>query len=452
MTEPTPESKATPPPEVTPETIPAQRPLWRDTRFVTYWSAQSVSELGDRVSELALPLVAISIGANATEVALLTALVWLPNLLALLVGSWVDRQPRKRRLLIASDLARALVILTVPATFLVGALTLAHLFAVAFLLGAWSMLFRSAWQPFFVTLVRREQYVEANSLLSATRSGSFIAGPAIGGGLVQFVTAPVTLLIDGLSFLLSATLLRRVRVTEPAPAPAVEGESLKDRLAEGLRVVVRHPILRPALGCVSWLNFFTIMGSALLIVFASRDLGLAAGAIGVSLGVGASGGLVGAVFAGRVARWIGTGRTIALGAVIFTTPIAALPLAHGSDLAKAAVLAAVEAVSAFGIMLFDVNLNAVQATVIPDSVRARVQGAFTSINYGARPLGAAVGGLLAGILGTGPTLVIAGLGGALSVAWLFGTPLLTLRSVSDLENPNEPRGAKSGRHGGATSH
>ena len=284
------------------------------------------------------------------------------------------------------------MVLTVPAAFLVGALTLAHLFAVAFLLGAWSMLFRSAWQPFFVALVRREQYVEANSLLSATRSGSFIAGPAIGGGLVQLFTAPVTLLIDGLSFFLSATLLRRVRVAEPAPAPAVESESLKDRLAEGLSVVVRHPILRPALGCVSWLNFFTIMGSALLIVFASRDLGLAAGAIGVSLGVGASGGLVGAVLAGRVARWIGTGRTIALGAVIFTTPIAALPLAHGSNLAKAAVLAAVEAVSAFGIMLFDVNLNAVQATVIPDSVRARVQGAFTSINYGARPLATLGGG------------------------------------------------------------
>jgi MFS family permease len=435
----------------TSEAIPARRPLWRDGRFATFWSAQGVSELGDRVSELALPLVAISIGASATEVALLTALVWLPNLSALVVGAWVDRQPRKRRLLIASDLARALVVLTVPAAALAGALTLAHLFAVAFLLGAWSMLFRSAWQPFFVALVRREQYVEANGLLSVTRSGSFIAGPAVGGGLVQLLTAPVALLVDGLSFMLSAALLRRVRVTERPPARVAEDESLKDRLAEGMRIVVAHPILRPALCCVTWLNLFTIMASALLIVFASRDLGLPAGVIGVSLGVGASGGLIGAVLAGRVARWIGTGRTIALGAVAFTAPIAALPLAHGSDLAKAAVLAAVEAISAFGIMLFDVNLNAVQAAVIPDAVRARVQGAFTSVNYGARPLGAAVGGLLAGALGIGPTLVLAGLGGALAVLWLARSPLLTLRSVDDLEDPNDPGGATSGRHGGATS-
>lgn len=421
--------------------VPDRRQLWRDGRFVTFWSAQSVSELGDRVAELALPLVAISLGASATEVALLTALVWLPNLLALVVGSWVDRQPRKRRLLVASDLARAFVVLTVPAAVLLNALTLGHLFAVAFLLGAWSMLFRSAWQPFFVALVCREQYVAANGLLSATRSGSFIAGPALGGGLVQFLTAPVALVVDGLSFLLSAALLRRVRVVERPPAHVEDDQSLRDRLVEGLRVVVRHPILRPALYCVTWINLFTIMVSALLIVFANRNLGLPAGTIGVSLGVGAAGGLIGALLAGRVARWIGTGRTIALGAIAFTAPLATLPLAHGSDLARAVVLAAVEAASAFGVMLFDVNLNAVMAAAIPDAVRARVQGAFTSINYGARPLGAALGGVLAGLIGIGPTLVTAGVGGALGVLWLVRSPLITLRSVDDVEDPNDPDGA-----------
>lgn len=421
--------------------VPDRRQLWRDGRFVTFWSAQSVSELGDRVAELALPLVAISLGASATEVALLTALVWLPNLLALVVGSWVDRQPRKRRLLVASDLARAFVVLTVPAAVLLNALTLGHLFAVAFLLGAWSMLFRSAWQPFFVALVCREQYVAANGLLSATRSGSFIAGPALGGGLVQFLTAPVALVVDGLSFLLSAALLRRVRVVERPPAHVEDDQSLRDRLVEGLRVVVRHPILRPALYCVTWINLFTIMVSALLIVFANRNLGLPAGTIGVSLGVGAAGGLIGALLAGRVARWIGTGRTIALGAIAFTAPLATLPLAHGSDLARAVVLAAVEAASAFGVMLFDVNLNAVMAAAIPDAVRARVQGAFTSINYGARPLGTALGGVLAGLIGIGPTLVTAGVGGALGVLWLVRSPLITLRSVDDVEDPNDPDGA-----------
>ena len=414
-----------------------RRPLWRREGFATFWAAQTVSELGDRVSELALPLVAVTVlGASATEVGLLTAVVWLPNLLALLVGTWVDRQPRKRGLLVASDLARAAVVLTVPAAALAGVLTLAHLFVVALLLGAASTLFRSAWQPFFVALVRREEYVEANGLLSATRSGSFVAGPALGGGLVQLVTAPFALVVDGLSFLGSALLLRRVEVTERPPSRAATEDPLRDRLAEGLRVLVRHPVLGPALACVTWVNLFTIMVAALLVVFASRDLGLDAGTIGLALGTAATGGLLGALLAGRVGRLLGTGRTIALGALVFTLPLAALPLAHGSTLEKAAVLAAVEAVSAFGVMLFDVNLNSVMAAAIPDAVRARVQGAFTMVNYGVRPLGAAAAGLLAGLVGTGPTIAVGGLGGALAVGWLVRSPLLTLRSVEDLEDPD----------------
>jgi predicted MFS family arabinose efflux permease len=415
--------------------------LWHSGRFLRAWGAQTVSEVGDRVSELALPLVAVTVlHASATEVGLLTAVVWLPNVVAVLVGAWVDRQPHPRRLLVVADLARAAVVLTVPVAAALGALTLVHLFAVALLLGAWSTLFRSAWQPFFVALVRRDQYVEANSLFSATRSGSFIAGPALGGGLVQLLTAPFALVVDGLSFLASATLLRSVRVTDRRPAPD-DGAPLRHRLREGMRYVLRHPILAPTLRCVTWINFFTTLVLALVVVFASRDLGLSAGTIGLAMGVGATGGLAGAVATSRLTRWLGVGPTVALGAVLFTAPLAALPLAHGSDLAKASVLAAVEAVSAFGVMLFDIPVNSVMATVIPDPVRARAMGAFTTVNYGVRPLGATVGGLLAGLVGTGPTIVVGGLGGALAVLWLVRSPLLRLRSLGDLPDP-----------AGATSH
>ena len=387
------------------------------------------------MSELALPLVAVTLlDASATEVALLTAVVWLPNVLALLVGTWMDRRPHPRRLLVTADLARATVVATVPLAALVGALTLVQLFGVALLLGAFSTLFRSAWPPFFVALVPREQYVEANSLFSATRSGSFIAGPAVGGGLVQLLGAPVALVVDGVSYLVSAALLRTVRVPERVPAPD-DGASLRQRLGDGLGFVLRHPILAPTLRCVTWINFFTLVVSALLVVFASRDLGLSAGTIGLALGIGASGGLLGAVVAGRSTRRLGVGRTVALGAVLFTAPLAALPLAHGTDVTKAAVLVAVEFVSGFGVMLFDIPVNAVMATVTPDAVRSRVQGAFTTINYGVRPLGAAVGGLAAGLVGTGPTIVIGGLGGVLCLVWLVRSPVFALRSLEDLPDP-----------------
>jgi MFS family permease len=409
------------------------RPLWRDRNFATYWSGQAVSQLGDRVSELALPLTAVTVvGATATQVGLLTAAIWLPNLLALVLGSWVDRQQRKRWVLVTADLLRAVVVLTVPVAALLGVLALPQLFVVALLLGAGATLYQSAWQPFFVTLVRRDQYVEANSLLSTTRSVSFVAGPAVGGALVQALTAPVALAVDGVSFLLSAVLLRRVEVDERASATTAERGSLGQRVREGLRIVLHHPYLAPALRCVTWVNAFTFMVSAVVLVFASRTLGLSAGTIGLALGVGAVGGVAGALAAAPVARRIGTGRTIAVGALLFTLPMAGLALAGGSRLSAAAVLACVEAVSGFGVMLFDVNLNAVQAVVTPDAARGRVVGAFTTINYGIRPVGAVVGGLLADLVGVRPTLVIGGVGGALAVLWLLRTPLVRVASIDDL--------------------
>ena len=409
------------------------RPLWRDRNFTTYWSGQAVSQLGDRVSELALPLTAVAVlGATATQVGLLTAAIWLPNLLALVLGAWVDRQRRKRWVLVTADLVRAAVVLTVPAAALLGVLALPQLFVVALLLGAGATLYQAAWQPFFVGLVRRDQYVEANSLLSTTRSASFVAGPAIGGALVQALTAPVALAVDGVSFLVSAALLRRVEVNERAAAVSAAAGSLGGRVREGLRIVLHHPYLAPALRCVTWVNAFTFMVSAVVLVFASRTLGLSAGTIGLALGIGALGGVAGALSAAPVARRIGAGRTIAVGALLFTVPLAALALAGGSRLSAAAVLATVEAVSGFGVMLFDVNLNAVQADVTPDAARGRVVGAFTSINYGIRPVGAVVGGLLADLIGVRPTLLIGGLGGALAVLWLLGTPLVRVVSVDDL--------------------
>jgi MFS family permease len=142
--------------------------------------------------------------------------------------------------------------------------------------------------------------------------------------------------------------------------------------------------------------------------------------------------VAGALAAGPVGRRIGAGRTIAVGAVLFTLPLALLSLARGHGLAATAVLAGVEAVSGFGVMLFDVHLNSVQTVVTPDAVRGRVVGAFTTVNYGIRPVGAVLGGVLADLVGVRPTLVIGGLGGALAVLWMLGTPLARIRSVDEL--------------------
>jgi MFS family permease len=406
--------------------------LYRDGRFATYWTAQAVSELGDRVSELALPLIAITVlGASSIEVGVLTAAVWAPQLLSLLMGAWVDQQPSKRRLLVASDVLQGLAIASLPLVYWLGSLTLLQLVAVALVAGVGRTLAQTAYSPFFASLVTREQYVEANSLLSTTRSGSFVAGPALGGALIQALGAPVAMVVDAVSFGVSAHLTGQVRVAE-RPA-GNDSERLLRRAAGGFGYLWRHPYMASSLRCCTTLNFFSFVAAALVVLYASRTLQLSAGEIGLAFGVGALGGLVGAVLASRIARRIGTGRTIAVGAVLFSTPYALVTLASGPDWAKAAVLAIVEAVGGFAIMLFDINLNALQTAVVHDDLRSRVSGAFSTVNYGIRPLGALVGGVLGGVIGIGPTLVVAAVGGALSAAWLVGSPILATRTIEELQ-------------------
>ncbi|MFC9758521.1 MFS transporter [Streptomyces sp. NPDC056921] len=404
--------------------------LWRDRRFCRFWAGQSVSQFGDRITELALPLIAVgALNATANQVAWLTALIWTPNLLAMVLGAWVDQRARKRRLMILADLARAAVLLSLPAAYLLDAVTLGQLYVVALLTGAAGVLFNTAWPPFFVRLVPRASYVDAQSKLSAARSASYVVGPAMGGPLVQVLTAPVAVVVDALTFLVSAVLIARVPVEEPPPA-ATETSSLLRRGRDGLAFVVRHPVLRAGLGCAATVNFFTfVAGSGLFVLFAERSLGLSAAVIGIAFGIGATGSLLGAVLAPRISRRFGVGRGIVMGSVLFPAPIAIAAAADGPLWLCAGALAAAEFLSGFGVMLFDVNLNSLQATVIPDAMRSRVAGAYSTINYGVRPVGAVVGGLLATFIGLRATLLVAAVGGALSLLWLLPSPIPRIRSL-----------------------
>jgi MFS family permease len=400
----------------------------RDRGFLQLWLGQSISQFGDRISELALPLIAVGIlHASVTEVSLLTALIWGPNLLAILLGAWVDQQRRKRRLMVLADLVRALALATLPAAALLGGLTLGQLYVVAVLTGAAGVLFNTAYPSFFTRLVPKSSYIAANSKLSASRSASFVAGPAIGGALVQGLTAPFAVLGDALTFLGSAVLIGRISVDEPDPGPA--GPPMLVRARQGLALIVRHPILRASLGCCTTVNLFTFMAYSLTLLLASRTLGLSAGAIGLAFGVGATGSLLAAVTAPRISRLLGVGRAIALGAVLFPAPIAVIAVADGSLWQRAGALALAEFLGGIGVMWFDINLNSLQTVVIPDDMRSRVSGAFGTVNYGIRPIGALLGGVLGTVLGVREALLIAAVGGTLSVLWLLPSPIPRIRSL-----------------------
>lgn len=420
-----------------------QASLWRDRRFVRYWASSAVSQFGDRVSEVAVPLIAVTVlDASAGQVAVLTALAWTPNLLALVLGAWVDGRARKRRLLVVMDLVRAGVLLSLPAAQLWGAVTLRQLYVVVLVGGLAGVAAGCAWQPLFARIVPRASYVDANSKFSTARSASFVAGPAVGGGLVQVLGAPVAVVADALSFLVSALLLGRAPVDEPAPA-ARSGAAVPALLRDardGLFFVLRHPVLRAGLGCCTTINFFTFLaGTGMVVLFADRDLQLSPGIIGLTLGVGAIGSLVGALTAPWLSRRIGLGRCVAVGAVLFPAPFGLAAVANGPVWAGAAILGAAYFLVGLGVMWFDVPLNSLQTAVTPDSLRSRVTGAFSTVNYGVRPLGALAGGVLATTVGLRATFVTVAVGGVLSLLWLLPSPIPGIRSLDDADMPAEPQ-------------
>ena len=323
--------------------------------------------------------------------------------------------------------------LTVPLAALLGVSSMPVLYAAALVGGAGGVLAHTAYPPFFVRLVSPEQYVEANSLLSTTRSASFLVGPPLAGGLVKVVGAPIALLVDCCSFLVAAVMIRTVDVDEH-PERSERPERFTARLGVGLRYLRRHPYLRVTLACSTTMNLASLAVQAILVLYATRVLDLGPGVIGLALGLGAVGALVGALLAGPAAAALGTGRTIAVGAVLFSAPFILLPLTEGVPLTgRVAILAAVQLVSGLAIMLYDINNNSLQAAVTDDRMRSRVSGAYSTINYGIRPFAALLGGAAAQHFGIATTIVAAGIGGSLAVLWLAGSPVLATRQIGDLE-------------------
>jgi MFS family permease len=395
--------------------------------FRSYWGAHTVSLFGDQVSLLAIPLVAVlTLDASAADMGYLTAVALAPNLLfALHAGAWVDRRGRRRQAMIACDLGRAALLVSVPVAYAFDALGFAQLYAVAFGAGALSVVFNVADASLFQTIVPRERFVEASSLLNGSRAFSFVAGPTVAGFLVRAVTAPGALLADALSFLCSGALLGRIRPEEPQADGAQEGVSF------GLRWIAGSPIIRASLFATATINFFNFVFWALFVLYATRTLGVSPGTLGVVLGAGAVGGLVGSVAATPVSRRIGIGPTLLLGCFVFTAPFLLVPLAGGPEPVVLACLFLAELGSGFGVMLLDISAGSIFAAVIPIRLRSRVSGAYTFMNYGVRVLGSLLGGLLGSTIGVRPTLAIGAAGALLGALMLLPTSVVRLRELPD---------------------
>lgn len=405
-------------------------PLLRSNRsFRNFWTGQTISLFGDEITFLAIPLLAaLELDAGPAQMGVLAAAALVPNLLfSIHFGAWTDRRRQRKPLLVAADLGRAALLLTIPVAALLGTLSLVQLYLVAFAAGSLSVVFNVAYNVVFVGLVKREEYIEAQSLLNGSRAVSIAGGNGIAGLLVHWFSAPFALLTDAVSYLASAFFVGRAEVGEPPAEPVQRGEGT----AAGARYIAREPLIRACLLAAATLNLFNAAFYALLVLYATETLGIGPGGLGLALAVGGLGCILGTVVTGRLSRRIGLGPALIFGFVLTPAPLLLIPLAAGQPNAALALVTVAEFFNGMGVMVLDVGLGALYAAAVPDRLRARVSGGFLLVNYGVRPVGALAGGLLAALVGLQTTMWVAAIGAMAGVLWLLPSPVARLHDLPD---------------------
>lgn len=400
-------------------------PVWRQRDFGMLWSGQIVSEIGSQVTVLALPTLAIFVfHAGAAAVGLLVAAQRIPfPVIALGAGAIVDRV-RKRSLMVICNLARAAILVSIPVLATAGALQLWHLFVAALAMGVFSVFFDLAYLAYVPMLVRPDQLLEANSRLEVTWSAGALAGPGLGGLLVQAVGAARAVLCDAASFLVSTGSLLAIRHREQGIAATGRRHMLRE-VGEGLTHVFGNPVLRAQLLCLTLAGVFAHAYEAPLFVFAYGRLHLSPGLLGAVLASTGAGALLGSVVASRVIAVLGVGRTMAFTDAVSIGLFAAIPLAV--FVPPAALLFPLFIVTGAVGTAGNIAQMTLRQSLSPRRLQGRMSSVFRAFFWGAWPLGNLLGGLLAASIGAVTTLWSMALLGALASFSILFTPLWHVR-------------------------
>lgn len=403
--------------------------LRRNRDFVRLWIGQSISQLGSQITLLALPLVAIrTLRAGPFEVGLLAAAETLPFLLiGLPAGVWVDRW-RRRPILVATDIARAGILATVPLAYAADALTMAHLYAVALLVGGCTVFFDVAYQAYLPAVVDREQLLEGNARLTLSYSGAQVVGPGIAGVLVQLVKAPLAIAADSLSFVCSALFIGAIRTDEATPALDDDSRpTMRRGIAEGLGYVFRHPLLSRIAVCTGLFNLFSAIGMAVFLLYAVRDLDIDPAVVGLIFSLGSIGFVLGSMAARRVARRLGVGPALVVSAAVSGISFVLVPLAPADAAVPFFVVAL--ALETGAIPVYNVTQVSLRQTITPARLQGRMTATMRFVVWGTMPLGSFVGGALGHAVGLRTTLWVSAVGLAGSVSPLLAGSILRLREM-----------------------
>lgn len=405
--------------------------LWKHRDFMRLWAGQTVSQLGSTITREALPYTAIlTLHTTPLQMGLLGAASAAPLLLiGLFAGVWVDRM-RRRPILIATDIGRALLLLSIPVAYLLGWLRIEQLYVVAALVGVLSVFFDVAYTAFLPALVERDQLVEGNSKLGMSGALAEIAGPSIGGALVQLISGPVTVLLDALSYVFSAFVLVRIRAVEPPPVPSAQPQ-VWGELVDGLRAVRGNPLLRAIAISSAIRSFFGWFFGAIYGLYGLNELGLSPLLLGLTVACGGIGSLLGAVLVAPATRRFGLGRAT-IGALLISAAGSSLIwLAGGLPSAAVFLMIAAQIIGDLGQTFALINEVSLTQTITPDRILGRVNASMRVLSQGIGTLGMLVGGVLGTLIGLRPTVAIALLGSLVGTLWLLCSPLRHVRDMPE---------------------
>ena len=407
--------------------------LWRNHDFLKLWGSLTITHFGAQITTLALPLTAaLVLNASPFEMGVLIALEALPfPLFGLFAGVMVDRFP-KLPIIIWADLGRGLALLAVPACAWLGWLTMPVLYLAGFLVGIGGVLGWPAYQVFMTERIGRGNLVEANAKMAVSDSAAQLMGPGIAGALVHWLTAPFAILADAIAFFCSAWLLRGI-APAASDAPKHTGEHIWQDIKEGLRAIWHNPILRALAWALAVWQIFRHAYMAVVVLFATRDLGFSPGHVGVVFMMAGVGSLAAAWAVKPLNRRFGVGPTMLAGMLGTGFAWIAIGLSTGPWLAASLVFGLGLFLLDLSAMAFFINYLALRQSVTHDRLLGRVTATMICLTTATAPLGGLAGGWIAEHAGLRATILLAGIGSVLLaplMAWL--SPLARMRRLSGL--------------------
>ncbi|HCT78149.1 MAG TPA: MFS transporter [Micromonosporaceae bacterium] len=413
--------------------------LWRNRDFSVFWIGETVSQVGTQVTFIALPLVAVlTLDVSAGELGFLRFAEYLPFLaFSLLFGVWADRRPR-RQLMITSYVVRGVLVALVPLLAILGLLQLWTLVMIAFGVGMGAALFEVCWLSYVPSLVEKDRLVEAMGKMSASHSAAEVAGPGLGGLLVQLFTAPFVLIVDALSYAVGILTILQIQRREPEfhPVGTVPRRPIAD-LVEGLRYAFREPHIRATAFSAAMANFFAVITETVFLLYAVRQLHLSPSLIGLVLTAVGAGGLVGALVANVVVRRWPVGRVYVAARIVTGLAALLIPLAAGPRAVIVGMFMASLFIGQAALANSNVLNSSLRQALTPDRLRGRMNASVRTLVFGVLPLGGLAAGILGSSVGLHATLWVGAIGYAASILPVLASPiprLITMPSLAEGTN------------------